>query len=64
MSEYRYGSASMGGAGGGGGGQQDNAAIMERVKAELAIAEAKEIVQVCYWSIYWINYRRCTKIKP
>lgn len=50
MSEYRYGSSSMGG-GAGGGGQQDNAAIMERVKAELAIAEAKEIVQVCYSSI-------------
>ena len=47
MSEYRYGSPSMGGAGAGGG-QQDNAAIMERVKAELAIAEAKEIVQVCF----------------
>ena len=34
------------GGGAGGGGQQDNAAIMERVKTELAIAEAKEIVQV------------------
>lgn len=31
---------------GGGGQQADNAAIMERVNAELALAEAKEIIQV------------------
>lgn len=42
MSDYRYGSSPVGG----GGQQADNAAIMERVNAELALAEAKEIIQV------------------